>query len=64
MQDQGETNSHSAASGKVLIPHQRVHTAISLSCFTDTETSLQVGEVNCEQWYAAHNYVDPGPVGT
>ena len=29
---------NSAAWGKVLVPHQTIHTLISFSCFVDTET--------------------------
>ena len=38
MQDQGKTNSQEQPWGIVLFPHQRIHTAISLSYFADTET--------------------------
>ena len=38
MGDQGEANSQEQPWSKVLFPHQRIHTTISLSYFANTET--------------------------
>lgn len=53
MQDCGETNSQDQHLGKILFPHQQIHTTTSLSYFTDTETPSQVGEIMvcCPQAY-------------
>ena len=37
MWDQGERNTQEQPWGKLLFPHQRIHTAVSLRCFADTE---------------------------
>ena len=41
--------------GRVLVSHQRIHTAISLSCFADTETPIRWEKLTC----AAHKHADP-----
>lgn len=54
MQDQGETNSQDQHLGKILFPHQQIHTTTSLSYFTDTETLSRWEKIMvcCPQAYA------------
>ena len=51
MQDQGETNHQDQHWGKILFPHQQIHTTTYLNYFTDTETLSRWEKL----WYAAHS---------